>query len=177
MNFRIIALACAAVTMLCSAPFAASAAPASHCAADETIIFTCPVDGQKLASVCASREYGPDIGFLQYRFGPAGKPETVLPAAKTAPAKTARWGSWMFSGGGGAYVQFLDGKTAHYVYSAVGKWGENGETAEKAGVAVEKDGKVIANFLCRAPETSELGPEFFNKAGLPELEDEFEMPD
>ena len=177
MHFRIATLVCAALAVLCAMPFAASAAPAGHCAADEALIFTCPVGGQKLLSICASREYGPDLGFLQYRYGPPGKPEMVLPAARTAPAKAAESGRWMFSGGGGAYARFVNGTTAYYVYTAVGKWGKKGEIMEKAGVAVKKDGKVIADIRCRGPETSELGPEFFDKAGLPEVADEFDLPE
>jgi hypothetical protein len=177
MKLRAIVLAFSVFATPCAAPLAVSAAPASHCAADEALIFACPVDGQKLLSICASREYGPDLGFLEYRYGPADKPEMTLPAVKTAPAKAARSGLWSFSGGGGAYLRFMNGESAYYVYTAVGKWGEKGETVEKAGVAVEKDGKVSADIRCRAPETSELGPDFFDKAGLSEVENEFDLPD
>ena len=171
------AFLCSVVTLLCAFPFQAGAAgPASHCQADETVIFSCPADGKKLISVCASKEYSPNAGHLQYRYGPAGAPELTLPA-KAAPAASARSGLWSFSGGGGAYVQFQDGGTSYYVYTAIGKWGKKGETTEKAGVAVEKDGKVVANILCRGKETSELGPDFFEKAGLPEVENEFDLPE
>ena len=42
---------------------------------------------------------------------------------------------------------------------------------------MEKDGKTVANILCRGKETSELGPDFFEKAGLPEVENEFDLPE
>ena len=177
MNFRTFIVACAVFTALCALPSGVFAAPASHCGADETIVFTCPVAGQKLLSICSSREYGPERGFMEYRYGPAGKPEMVLPTEKTAPAKAARSGSWMFSGGGGAYVEFLNGTTGYYVYTAIGKWGEAGAVLEKAGVAVQKDGKVLVNIRCVGPETSELGPSFFEELGLAEVEDEFELPE
>ena len=101
----------------------------------------------------------------------------LLPATETAPARAAKSGRWTFSGGGGAYIQFMNGETAYYVYTAVGKWGKKGKTAERAGVAVEKGGKIISNIRCRAPETSELGPDFFDKAGLPEVENEIDVPE
>ena len=177
MQFGKSAFLCSIFALFCAFPFQAGAAgPASHCQADETIIFSCPADGKKLISVCASKEYSPNAGHLQYRYGPAGAPELTLPA-KAAPAASARSGLWSFSGGGGAYVQFQDGGTSYYVYTAIGKWGKKGETTEKAGVAVEKDGKVVANILCRGKETSELGPDFFEKAGLPEVENEFDLPE
>lgn len=151
--------------------------PASHCAPDEAVIFTCPVSGQKLLSVCASQQYGPEAGYLQYRYGPAGNAEMTLPASRVAPSRAAQSGLWMFSGGGGAYVRFANGKTAYYVYTAVGNWGDKGETEKKAGVAVEIRGKVAANILCRGPEFSELGPQLFNQMGLPEVETEFDLPE
>ena len=180
MKYRIIALACAVLTALCVVPLQAGrvdAKPASLCAQDEALIFTCPVAGQKLLSICASRQYGPDLGFLQYRYGPADKPEMLIPAVATAPAKAAKSGLWSFSGGGGAYIQFINGKTAYYVYSAIGKWGKKGKTAAKAGVAVEKDGKLVSRIRCMAPEISELGPDFFGKAGLSEVENEIDVPE
>ena len=150
--------------------------PDSLCAADEGIIFTCPVAGQKLLSVCASQEYGPDLGFLQYRYGPDGEPEMILPAVKTAPAKAAQSGMLMFSGGGGAYLQFRDGVTIYTVYSAIGRWGDAGQTIEREGGTAHKGGRIIADIPCQAAAVSELGPAFFEKAGLPETEDDFDLP-
>ena len=152
-------------------------AAASHCAVDETLVFACPVDDQRLLSVCASREYGPDSGYLQYRFGLADKAEIVVPAEKVKPSRAAQSGMWIFSGGGGAYLRFEEGGTSYHVYTAIGRWGNSGKTAERAGAWVEKDGKVLSDIRCKGPATSELGPEFFEKAGLPEVESEFELPE
>lgn len=172
-----LAFLCSIFALFCAFPFQVGAAgPASHCQADEAVIFSCPADGKNLISVCASKEYSATAGHLQYRYGPAGAPELSLPA-KAAPAASARSGLWSFSAGGGAYVRFQDGGTSYYVYTAIGQWGPKGETEEKAGAAVEKDGKVVANIPCRGKETSELGPDFFEKAGLPEVEDEFDLPE
>jgi hypothetical protein len=153
------------------------AAAASHCTVDETIIFACPVDNQRLLSVCVSQEYGPDSGYVQYRSGPAGKAETVVPAEKAVPSRAAQSGTWMFSGGGGAYLRFEEGGISSHVYTAIGRWGDNGETVERAGAWVEKDGKVVSDIRCKGSAVSELGPEFFEKAGLPEVESEFELPE
>ncbi len=154
-----------------------SGSAAGLCASDETVLFNCPVSKKKLLSICASKNYGPDTGYMQYRYGPQGKPELVLPAKKTAPARSAKSGTWMFSGGGGAYVRFDNGKTSYYVYTAIGKWGENGAPLSKAGVAVLKNGVQKANILCKAPETSELGPVLFDQMGLPADEEMLELPE
>jgi hypothetical protein len=135
------------------------------------------VDGQKLLSVCASKEYGPDSGYLQYRSGPAGKAETVAPVEKIVPSKAAKSGLWMFSGGGGAYLRFEEGGISYHVYTAIGRWGNNGETVERAGALAEKDGKVLSDIRCQGAAVSELGPEFFEKAGLAEVETEFDLPE
>ena len=150
--------------------------PVSLCAEDETVIFTCPVAGKKLISVCASQEFGPELGFLQYRYGPDGKAEMFIPEAKTAPAKAAQSGMLMFSGGGGAFLQFVNNETRYTVYTAIGRWGEGDKAMERSGVTVQKDDKIIADIRCQTEATSELGPEFFEKAGLPESEEDFELP-
>ncbi|MGZ8225203.1 MAG: hypothetical protein ACXWT3_01030 [Methylococcaceae bacterium] len=47
---------------------------------------------------------------------------------------------------------------------------------EKAGVAVEKDNKLNVHLPCKGSPLSELGPDFFEKAGLPEDQTGFELP-
>ena len=149
----------------------------SLCGQDEAVMFTCPVAGNKVLSVCSSKVASTDTGFLQYRYGKAGKTEISLPAAKTAPSKSAQGGTLAFSGGGGAYLRFQNGSTDYYVYTAIGKWGKNGKTATKAGVAVESKGKLKTNIRCTAPETSELGPDMFEKMGVPEDTSDFDLPE
>lgn len=164
---------------LCALPLQAQAQDkaAGHCAPDETVIFSCPTADQQHISLCASSDYGPSSGFLQYRYGKAGKPELLVPEAKTAPAQAAQSGLWSFSRGGGAYVRFQKDGSAYYVYNAIGAWGEEGKVIEKSGVAVETKGAITASILCQGAATSELGPDFFDKAGLSEVEEEFELPD
>lgn len=140
----------------------------SHCIPPETVVFSCPV-GKKIVSVCAAPGLKPG-GALHYRFGPPGAPEMRLPAGEaTAPSIQAR--TLMYSGGGGAYLRFRNGAISYVVYTATGKgWGS------KAGVAVEKNGKLSANLKCREAPQSELGPELFQQAGLAQDAEEFELP-
>ena len=152
----------------CSHP---SGAVGTHCANDETIIFNCSV-GKKIVSVCASKNVSAASGYLQYRFGRKGSPELIYPENKLPPAANIQANTLTFAGGGGAYIRFKRDAFAYVVYTAIGRgWGE------KAGVAVEKDNKLQINLACDKPVQSELGPDFFDQAGLAEDQTGFELPD
>ena len=142
----------------------------SHCAIDETIIFNCNT-GKKIVSVCASKTISATTGYLQYRFGPKGSPDLVYPETKVHPNPDVQANTLTFAGGGGAYIRFTRGRYGYVVYTALGRgWGE------KAGVAVEKDNKLEVNLPCKGAVLSELGPDFFDKAGLPQDQTGFELP-
>jgi hypothetical protein len=144
------------------------AATQSLCAAGQQVVFACSV-GAKLVSVCASGDLTAGVGLLNYRFGPPGKPEMTYPDGPWR--ELVRSGTWMFSGGGGAWLAFHRDSFRYIVYTAIGRgWGE------KSGVAVEQNGKVISNLPCRDKPTSELGPEFFSKAGIPNDHTAFDLP-
>lgn len=161
-------LAAATVVVLIAVAISAKAAT-SHCSAQEQVIFTCST-GAKTVSVCASESVSPTTGYLQYRFGPMGAPELLYPAQE-AERGVIRAGRWVFAGGGGAYLKFVRYPFNYIVYTAIGRgWGQ------KAGVAVEKDGKLMANFPCRGAPSSELGPEFFGRAGIPDDKEAFDLP-
>ena len=129
----------------------------SLCAAGETTVFACRT-GPKMVSVCASLEM-------------------TLPAQSLPPAKAATGDTLMFSGGGGAWLRFANGPVAYTVYTGIGNWGPNGEVREKAGLAVERQGKLAANLACTGKVTSELGPEWFSRAGIASGGQEFDLPD
>jgi len=104
---------------------------------------------------------------LQYRFGRAGKPpELNYPASGDTPAFRA--GSTALAGGGGAWIEFELGQYRYTVYSFWIK-GEG----EVAGVAVDKGGKRRATLRCRGTTLSELGPDYFNAAGIPPSSEDF----
>jgi hypothetical protein len=143
----------------------------SHCSEQEQAIFSCSL-GKKIVSVCASKDISPTQGYLQYRFGPKKAPELLFPVSTEPTNRSSmRAGTLMFSGGGGAYLRFINGSFNYIVYTAIGKgWGT------KEGVAVEKDGKLIANLKCKDVPISELGEDFFTRANLTVEQDEFVLP-
>ena len=145
-----------------------TAAP-SHCAAGERVVFSCAV-GAKTVSVCAAGDLSSTGGTLRYRFGPMGQPEITYPP-EGAWRDVTRAGRWIFSGGGGAWLAFNRPPFRYVVYTAIGRgWGE------KAGVAVEKEGRLLTNIPCRGTPVSELGPDFFTSAGIADDTAPFDVP-
>lgn len=147
-----------------------AADPRGQCAADEVVAFTCST-GDKTVSVCASSDLSAQAGWIQYRFGPPGAPELVLPRTHSHPRGQVQAGTWTFAGGGGAFMEFANPPYSYAVYTAIGRgWGE------KAGVAVQRDGKRVSNLPCRGPVQSELGPDLFDRADLDNRPEAFDLP-
>lgn len=143
----------------------------SHCNGQEQIVFSCSV-GKNIVSVCASKDISKTAGFVQYRFGKKNAPEFVFPNVKmTFNRSMLRARTLMFSGGGGAYLRFINGQYSYVVYTAIGKgWGT------KEGVVVEKNGTLLTNLMCQDVPISMLSDEFFTRVGLLGDENEFSPP-
>ncbi len=155
---------------VCLAASVSAHAAGSHCTEAEETVFSCSLE-RKIVSVCASKPLTTQSGYVQYRFGGAGKPEFMFPKTDISPKSVIQARTLMFSGGGGAYLRFNRGAISYVVYTAIGKgWGV------KDGVAVERKGKTIAHFDCKDVPVSEMGEAFFTRAGLPEDAQEFELP-
>lgn len=153
--------------------------PESFCSSREMVVFACRI-GAKLVSVCAANEISATSGYLQYRFGKpnAGNAmELMLPNGETVPPEAAVGEAVPFAGGGGSWLRFRNGAYGYAVYTGIGRWGPNGETAEKQGVLVTKGGKTVANLRCTGDLTSELGPDWYDNAGVTANGEEFEFPD
>jgi hypothetical protein len=147
----------------------ALAATSTQCTTDERVIFSCAT-GNKIVSVCASGDLTQSTGSLSYRFGPPGRPEISYPLPGEF-RHVVKAGRWVFAGGGGAWLAFHRPPFRYIVYSAIGRgW------HEKAGVAVEEEGRLLANLQCRGEPTSELGPDFFTSAGIRDDKTSFDLP-
>ncbi|SEQ39149.1 hypothetical protein SAMN05421510_10461 [Nitrosomonas ureae] len=147
-------------------------AKGSHCQIQEQVIFSCSV-GEKTVSVCASKNFSAHSGYLQYRFGSLGMSELIFPAMNASDPVTQfiRARTWIFAGGGGGYLRFINGQYHYIVYTAIGKgWGT------KDGVAVEKNHQVITNLECQNVPISEISEDFFTRTGLQVDQNEFEIP-
>jgi hypothetical protein len=143
------------------------------CSAEEQVVFSCTTEAKKVVSLCSSSPLTETAGYLQYRFGVAGKaPELFYPTTRQLPKNLFLSGTMMYSGGGGAYLKFTNAEYTYAVFTGIGKgW-------EKEGVVVQKAGKQIAYLQCKGPWTSQLGPDWFDKAKIqkdPQASD-FEIP-
>jgi hypothetical protein len=143
----------------------------SHCSAQEKVIFSCSTSKSKVVSLCASAGLDAASGYMQYRFGAVGaQPEFVYPQAQEHPKDHFKSGTLMYSGGGGAYLEFNNGEYKYVLFTGIGKgW-------EREGVVVSKSGKQAALLECHGPWDSEIGPAFFEQAGIPAANDDFEIP-
>jgi hypothetical protein len=145
------------------------AALPTHCATNDRIVFSCATD-HKVVSVCSSGDLSRYGGSLSYRFGPLGRPEISYPSSGEY-RDVVKAGRWVFAGGGGAWLAFHRSPFRYIVYSAVGRgW------HEKAGLAVDKDGRLLINLRCRGTPVSELGPDFFSSARIPDDDVPFDLP-
>lgn len=74
---------------------------ATHCKADERVVFSCTFKHGKTASLCASADLSPTIGTLQYRYGVIDKPpELTFPMVEegtTARNHPKNWFDWSSS--------------------------------------------------------------------------------
>lgn len=167
-------------TIIDEAAGANTSAQASFCTDAEDVVFACRTGG-KLVSVCAARGSTATTGYVQYRFGkPAADAplELQVPDSRNVAAQVATGESVPFAGGGAAWMRFRRGNYAYVVYSGIGNWGPQGETAERAGVVVERGGRQIGALRCDEDRaTGKLGPDWLERVGLEGKGEEFELPE
>ncbi len=156
----------------------AAAASSSFCTSQEVVVFSCRA-GSKMVSVCGSTGATKSSGYLQYRFGKPSDPlELVLPESRVPANQAATGQNEPFAGGGGSWLRFSNGATSYVVYEGIGRWGPKGETREKAGVAVERGGKLVANVKCSARPQGSMSPDWFEKMAVKvKGNEEFLFPD
>jgi hypothetical protein len=162
------------------APASASsgAKQASFCTSTETVVFSCRT-GTRMVSVCASKDAAPNKGTLQYRFGKLdlSEPPDLMPEGQVVPPKAAVGANVPFSGGGGSWLRFAHGQSTYTVYSGIGKWGPKGETTTKEGLHVERAGKAVVTLKCLDKPIGVLGPDWFEKLGIKDNNQDFDFPD
>jgi hypothetical protein len=138
--------------------------PVTHCTADEKIVFSCPVKGQKIVSVCATKDLSNKTGMLTYRFGRKNRPEMTLPKNADGWRDTVRAGRVMYTSGGGSYLGFKSGEYTYVVYGAAGRGWTND------GLMVMKGEEEFRVHRCAREPYDLLDRDLFEKAGL-EIED------
>ncbi|MGU3494725.1 hypothetical protein ACLBXM_11840 [Xanthobacteraceae bacterium A53D] len=156
-------LALGMVLAVLGTPVAALAQPAptkNLCKPDETVYFACTAKGQaagKLVSLCVSQS-GPADGTLWYRYGRPGAVELTYPKQPMPPRVAFEAGWFHYITGGNSRISFLNGGYRYSVFSAVGRWGKGRAGIVVGGVAVDKDGKRVANIVCEGAPAGEGDP-------------------
>lgn len=142
----------------------------SLCQDNEIDVFSCVSENNVTYSLCSSNDVTPSSGYLQLHFK-SDKGAGFVPEQKIHPSQFVTADTLIFSGGGGAYLRLKSGEKINYVvYSAIGKG------FDKQGVAIEVDGKVSLDNVCKNIATNEIGQEFFDNNFIPKDSLGFEVP-
>ncbi|MDP3877330.1 MAG: hypothetical protein Q8Q50_10145 [Methylobacter sp.] len=126
----------------------------SLCKQNEVDLFFCQ-SAKKTVSLCASKNLSKTDGYLQYRFGSKRKIELNYPEQLEHPSNFFTYGSGFYSGGGSnSYLRFNINKFIYTIYTADGsvsktRGPDNSFHWEESGIVVEKNDKIISNFICR----------------------------
>jgi hypothetical protein len=144
---------------------------ASHCFSNEQVIFSCNTHANKVISICAPQNTNPKQGYMQYRFGSSGYfPEFIYPSNHDTAQKFFYSGNLTYSGGGGAYLKFMNAGYTYVVYTGIGRgW-------EQEGLVISDGIDEIASYTCKGPWTSEIGPDLFSQLSLKTDPDGFGIP-
>ena len=104
------------------------------CAESEVVIWSCSKK-EKVYSICASKDLGAEVGYMQYRAGRIGKTEFTFPSREIHPR-----GQFTFSLlPRGAGISFTNGEYMYFIAELL-----TGETV----INVEKDGSPLAEINC-----------------------------
>lgn len=138
----------------------------SHCGVHETAVFSCQT-GERLASLCASRDIGEGRGQLSYRFGREGRVEMIFPPVAMNPQQAF---SYQLLPKGDS-VRFTHEVVTYVLFSEM-----RPGTGDVEGVVVARPGRKPHLLTCR---NGALGPEGWGpvyKAKLPRDPSGFEIP-
>ena len=154
--------------------------PAS-CTPDEETVFACR-SGRKQISVCASKGWTANSGYVQYRYGTKERAEIVLPGRlDRVPSETITIGGGALSGGGYAFMRFRSRAFRYTVYDSV-----SGQLGPSSGSVVDRVDRadryghpdVVAVHRCKWGEEGQFAGGLLSPTGLPEdeAEREFRVP-
>lgn len=155
-----------ALLLVSACPPAVARETPNHCGVNERVVFSCQT-GERLASLCASRDLGEGRGQLTYRFGREGRVEMIFPPVAMNPQQAFAYqllpkgDSVRFTHEGVTYVLFSETRPG---------------TGDVEGVVVARPGRKPNLLICR---NGALGPEGWApvyKAKLPRVEAGFDIP-
>jgi len=133
---------------------ATDAAP-SLCADGEQVLLSWQViKNAKLVSLCASRDFGKDTGYIQYRFGRPGAIELEFPNARTATQSQFTYSHYFRARVDRTEISF---KTDRKYTLSDDYEGEGGKNLHSYTIVIESpDGESETQIKCRPLRPSEL---------------------
>lgn len=91
----------------------------SLCDSQERTLFSCK-SKCKLMTLCSSKIFSENTGYIRYLYGKHGKIEPEYPNDKSLAKKNFKW-SKVYSPGVNVYLKFNIGEFKYYVYSSQGE--------------------------------------------------------
>ncbi len=96
-------------------PMVALAGQQSLCSASEQVLFSCHTD-KKVASLCASKRFTRNSGYIQYRFGTKNLIEFKYPQTLSTPNNHFYYYDVGYSRGWEDHISFKNGRYKYIVY-------------------------------------------------------------
>ena len=124
-------------------------AAGTQCMPDERVVFSCPVAGAKVVSLCLAKRAAPERSSLAYRFGPLRKPELVFPESARDSLARFRYSHYMRPRTDRTELSFTNGAAVYTVY-------DHSDAKSLRGVRMTM-GSTELDLPCREPTTSRLG--------------------
>ena len=108
-----------AAVVVCFAPGASLSQlqAGSLCANTEKIVFSCPISkSAKIVSLCSSKEFTNEKGYLQYRYGVPGKIELEFPGQREQTQKAFKYSHYFRAQVDRTDISFVNGDTEYSVF-------------------------------------------------------------
>ena len=125
----------------------------SLCQSGEQTIWTCATTGNKVASVCASKDLAEDKGYVQYRFGAPGKIELEYPKERKDSAQKFKYSRYTRPLVTMLTLEFENEGVVYEIH-------DDDNSEEKPPVRAASidiaDGGKNASLVCRLPTTGSL---------------------
>jgi len=86
-------------------------------------------------------------------------------------------GAVPFAGGGGTWLTGTRGDVRYTLFSAIGRWGVDGQAREVAGLDVSSASDARRRHVCATPPESLLGPAWYQEEGFAESSQDYEFID
>ena len=127
--------------------------PESLCDLNKEIIsFSCRLANDKLVSVCASRDLGPDAGYIVYRYGLSDKVEMIYPTTTQEPQPIFWYSNdsmkHVHQLGSQLSLSFVNKPYRYTVFSHRYMLNNNQREINRAGISVTEGTHIVFQKLC-----------------------------